>query len=192
MPFQPTGPTTICRVGFVRRTTAIASARSRFHFSAVSLLFGSLSNSKRQRGRIVLVVLGDLLPEGQESLAVLVGLLEDAVVVVHVHHGNQPPLERLLDRPIDAVEELRVDPVGRRLLGMGRPADRDPHRVETGRLDLLEVLFLEHDAPVAFLRRFQGIAQVDAAAEDRLQLLEERIGEDLLACRRGRTAPPEC
>ena len=62
---------------------------------------------------------------------------------------------------------------------MGGPANRQPHRVEAGRLDPIEILFLQHDAPVALLRRFQRIGEIDAASERGLQLLVERIVEDL-------------
>ena len=125
-------------------------------------------------------MLGNLLPHGKEAFGVLVGIFENALVVMHVQHWNQIVFQGLIDCPIHAVEEFRIDSVWRRLIGMGRPAHGYADRVEPGRRDLLEVVFLEHNAPSAFLRRFQGIAQVYAAAERRFQLLEKRIGEDLL------------
>ncbi len=42
-----------------------------------------------QFGRIVLIMLGNLPPQGEESLAMLVGIVKDFLVVVHVHHGNK-------------------------------------------------------------------------------------------------------
>ena len=63
---------------------------------------------------------------------------------------------------------------------MGGPADGNPHRIETRRLDLREIVLLERHAPRAFLRRLEHVAQVDAPPERRLQGLEERIGGEFL------------
>ena len=52
------------------------------------------------------------------------GLLEDVLVVVHVHHRDQPTLEGLMDRPVHAVEELGVDPVGGRVRRHGLTSER--------------------------------------------------------------------
>ncbi len=92
-----------------------------------------------QFGRIVLIMLGNLPPHGNKSLGVLVGLVKDFVVVVHVDHGNKMSFKGLIDGPIHAVEKLRVDAVWGRLVGMGRPADRDADRVESGLRDFFKI-----------------------------------------------------
>ncbi len=104
---------------------------------------GLVEQLEGQRRRLGLVAFGNLPPQGEETLAVLVGLLEDFVVVVHIQDRDEPLPERLRDRPVDPREELRVDPVRGRLFRMGRPADGDPHRVEAGLLDLPELRLVE-------------------------------------------------
>jgi hypothetical protein len=114
----------------------------------------------------VTVAGSNLLPQARQPRRVLGGVAEHLVVMVHVDDRCQLARQRLVDRPIDALEEVGVDLVRRLLAGMGRPADRDAHRLEAGLLDLLEVVGLERDAPGPFLGRLQGVAEVDAAAEE--------------------------
>ena len=65
-----------------------------------------------QHGRIVAIVFGNLSPEGQEPLAVPLGLAEDFLVMVHVHHRGEPAPEGLADRPVHTVEEFRINAKG--------------------------------------------------------------------------------
>src|SRR6516162_735857 len=73
--------------------------------------------------------------------------------------------QRLIDGPVNALGEFRLDRVGRLRLCMSGPADRQPDRGETSLLDGLEIFGFELYAPVAFLRGFEGVAEVDAAAD---------------------------
>src|SRR6516162_2261507 len=45
------------------------------------------------------------------------------------------------------------------------PADRNPHRVETGILDVTEIPRLQCDTPGPLLRRFESATQIDASPE---------------------------
>ena len=78
---------------------------------------------------------------------------------------SQPFLERYFDGPINTREKIDVDFKGllpRRVRG---PADRNPHRIEAGLADRLEILLVQRDAPLAFARRLEHIPHVDAAAQ---------------------------
>ncbi len=56
---------------------------------------GLVEQLEGQRWRLGLVAFGNLPPQGEETLAVLVGLLEDFVVVVHIQGRDEPLPERL-------------------------------------------------------------------------------------------------
>ena len=178
MLFQPTGPTTIWRSRVAPPHDADRLGRQAVPFLGRQLGVRFIEQLQSQRGREAFVVFGDLPPKGEEPRAVLVRFREDFVVVMHVHHRREPLPQHLADRPVHAGEELRVDPVGRRLPGMGGPAHRYPHGVEAGGVDLLEILLFEDDAPLAFFRGLQGVAEVDAAAKDGPQLAKEWGGQD--------------
>ena len=89
----------------------------------------------------------------------------ELVVGVHVHHDGQIRGGRLVQDGVDAAEEGGVDGVGGRGQGMAAEPDRDPDVVEAAPGDEREVLGLNHASPVAFVRSFQSIAEVDALLE---------------------------
>ena len=78
--------------------------------------------------------------------------------------------DRLLDGPVDALEKRFVDRVRRLLRGVIRPSDGDADRIKPGLLDEGKVFLLQAHSPLAFLRRLQRIAEVDATAEQAVVL----------------------
>ena len=89
----------------------------------------------------------------------------ELVVSVHVDDDGQVRGRRLVQDGVDPAEEGGVDGVGGRGQGMAAEPDRDPDVVEAALGDEREVLGLNHPAPVAFVRSFQSIAEVDALLE---------------------------
>ena len=67
--------------------------------------------------------------------------------------------------PLHARGERWVDGVGRRLEGVGTPADRNPDVDEYGTCDEPEVIVAQRYAPFALVRSLESIAQIDAGAE---------------------------
>ena len=59
------------------------------------------------------IVFGDLLPEADEAIAMGVGLLGDAIVVVNIDQREQARVESAGHRPVDPREKLGVDGVRR-------------------------------------------------------------------------------
>ena len=97
----------------------------------------------------------------------------------------------LLQNPIDALEELRIDSVGRVLGSMSRPLHRHADRLEPGIGDLLEVTGLEFQPPIAFLRCLQCVAEIDPAPQRSVDRKNIRFLIRLLRDRKGR-AGDEC
>ena len=66
----------------------------------------------------MMVVFGNLSPEGQEADPLPLGVREELLLVVHVEYGDEAVLEGLADGPIDPGEEAGVDRVGGGMAGI--------------------------------------------------------------------------
>src|SRR5262249_3852216 len=84
------------------------------------------------------------------------------------------------DCPIDALGELRIYGVGSIGQGVGRPFHGQPHAIEAGLANCLEVLGLERDAPRTFLGRLQRIAKLPAATQLSVRGVDSAIGSDIV------------
>src|SRR5712671_2241395 len=71
----------------------------------------------------------------------------------------------LIDGPIDALGEFRINRIRRFGLGMRGPIDRQADGVKAGLLDGFEILRLQLYAPLPFIGSLKRIAQVNAAAK---------------------------
>ena len=80
------------------------------------------------------------------------------VVVVDVYNDVQLVRQGLIDRPVHALGELRVQSVRSVALSVRGPPHRQPDRREPGLLDRWEELGLEGYPPGAFLRSLKGVA----------------------------------
>jgi hypothetical protein len=85
--------------------------------------------------------------------------------MMHVKNDVQLVRAGLLDAPIDAGEKRGLDGVGGVGQRVGRPFDGQADGLKARCLDDGEVFGLERDAPFPFLRRFERVAQIDAAAK---------------------------
>jgi hypothetical protein len=95
----------------------------------------------------------------------LIGIGVHFAIMVKIDDDVELVLQGLVDGPIDALGKRLVDGEWRIRLGMGRKLDWQPNGIKPGLLDGLKILGLERDTPIALLRRFQGVAEVDAAAK---------------------------
>ena len=93
----------------------------RVPMGAVELAVGFVEQFEEDRVGRGLIVLRDLFPDGDEAVAVGIGVLHQLVVVVIIENGVEMILLRVGDDPVDALEERGVDGVGRARGRYGRP-----------------------------------------------------------------------
>jgi hypothetical protein len=87
--------------------------------------------------------------------------------MVHVDDDVEVVAQGRGDGEVDPLEERFVDAVWRTRRGVARPAHRQAHGVEARFLGEREEAIFEAQAPVAFLRRLEHVAEIDAAARAR-------------------------
>ena len=119
MPFQPTGPTTICRVGLLWRHHGEGLGQQAVPFLGGQLVVRLVEQLECQLGRKIFVMFAQFAARGPGTAR---GAGRDGPPARRrdgmSSTGANPPVERLADGPIDAIEELRIDPEGR--LGVRR------------------------------------------------------------------------
>ena len=140
---------------------------------------------ERDRVRATLVAGRNLRPEGGEAIPLPGDVGGEIVIGVHVHNDGEIRRRRLVQDCVDPAEERGVDRVRGRRRGMAAEADRYPDVVEAPPCDEREIPGLNHAAPIAFVRRFQPIAEVDALLEVRRRAgrhaEDERLGAGAIA-----------
>ena len=134
---------TTVRVGLVRRMTARASRRSLFHNCGVSLPFGSLRISKRTFAGGVPVVLGDLLPDGQEPLPVPLRITAHRRELVEIEDHHQLVGQGLLDGPVQCLKPARADLALGVRLGVLERVEVDADVRKAGFANQLEMLVMK-------------------------------------------------
>lgn len=163
--FQSTGPTMIARGGVRPADDCQELTNGGIPFRRGPFAAGLIEKFKVNRGGTMRVAGCDLLPQSEQARKLAVGIGVELFVVMEVDDDVQVVRRRLVHGPIDTLGKRFVDGIRGIGLGMVRPADREPNRMEASLLDRPEVRGLERNAPVPFLRGFQRIAKVDAPAE---------------------------
>ena len=89
-------------------------------------------------------------------------------IMMDIDDGDEISRERLFDNPIHPVKERFINCIGRLIQGMSGPSDRDSYGIKSRLLDQVKITFLKAHAPVTFLGRFEGIAQVHSPSDLRV------------------------
>jgi hypothetical protein len=130
--------------------------------------------------RVILVVPGDLFPQGQEPLAMVLGVEGHLVIALHVQDDVQVARQRPVDHLVHAGQEIGIDRIRRLAVGMRGPVHGQAHETETPALDDVEIVLLDGHAPVALVGGFERVADVHPALE------EDRGHEGVVDGERGR------
>ena len=112
-----------------------------------------------------LVVLGDLLPDGDEAGAVVVGILEQFAVGMIIEDDGEMVALGVGDDPVHALEEFRIDRVIRHRAGVIGPIDGHANRIEARLVDDGEIGFLQLHVPMLVRRHLEHVAEIDAAVD---------------------------
>ncbi len=118
----------------------------------------------------MLVVGRHLRPDRNEAAGVGIGGLHQLRVGVIIEDGDELILFRLGEDPVDAIEKFGVDDVRRARAGVVDPIDRDANGVEAGLANGGKIISFQFHAPIAFVRRLERVAQIDAALDRRIRV----------------------
>ncbi len=84
--------------------------------------------------------------------------------MVEVDDHHQSIQESLFDNPFHSLKKCGINRVWVRSRGIGGPTNGNPDRTEALGGNQLEIALIQSHPPLAFLRRFERIAQIDAGA----------------------------